>query len=209
MTGFWTLLGPDFSGKSTVLNRLHTEHDWHVVSYDDRYLESAPLIRRLREMWIADAFAWSGRRYTPELVLAVLHPIVLHLRDELARAADLERVVVDSYYYKLLSKCALLGLEDSEMFAAWRSFPQPEGVIYLDVSPETAWQRSERGVRINPFEHFGARPTRDGFLRLQGELRGALLKEASELPLTVLDADAPPRTVLDQVLAALGTRAER
>ncbi|MEU3983402.1 hypothetical protein AB0F77_25510 [Streptomyces sp. NPDC026672] len=209
MTGFWTLLGPDFSGKSTVLSRLHTAHDWHVVSYDDRYLESAPLIRRLREMWVDDAFVWSGRRYSPELVLAVLHPIVLHLRDELARAAGRERVVVDSYYYKLLSKCALLGVEDSGVFAAWRSFPQPEGVVYLDVSSEVAWERSGRGQRINPFEHFGERPTEAGFTRLQDELRGALLKETSELPLTVVDADAPPEAVLDQVRAALGARVER
>jgi thymidylate kinase len=149
-----------------------------------------------------------GRQYSPELVLAVLHPIVLHLRDEVARAADRERVIVDSYYYKLLSKCALLGLEDSEVFAGWRAFPQPRAVLYLDVPSEVAWARSGGGSRLNAFEHFGASPTKRGFTRLQDELRGALLKEVSGLPLTVIDADASPDSVQAEVLAALGTRAQ-
>jgi thymidylate kinase len=203
LTGFWTLLGPDFSGKSTVLTRLHSEHGWHVVSYDDRYLEPFPLIRRLRETWVDEAFVWSGRRYSPELVLAALHPIVLHLRDEMARAQDRQKVVVDSYYYKLLAKCALLGLEHSEVFACWRAFPQPKGVLYLDLPSEVAWDRSGGGARLNPFEYFGAQATRAGFTRLQNELRGALLKEVAQVPLTVIDADVSPEAVLTQVLAAL------
>lgn len=203
MTGFWTLLGPDFSGKSTALNRLHTEHGWHVVSYDDRYLESAPMVRVLRENWVGEAFAHRGERYSPELVLAALHPIVLHLRDELVRAADRDRVIVDSYYYKLLSKCTLLGLADSELFALWRSFPQPTGVLYLDVRSDVAWERSGEGARVNCFEHFGQEPTRAGFVGLQDALRGSLLKEVAELPLTVLDGDVPPEAVLGQVLAVL------
>ncbi|MET9385224.1 hypothetical protein ABZY09_30175 [Streptomyces sp. NPDC002928] len=209
MTGFWTLLGPDFSGKSTVLTRLHIDHGWHVVSYDDRYLESFPLIRQLRESWVDEAFVGSGRQYSPELVLAALHPIVLHLRDELARAAGRERVIVDSYYYKLLAKCTLLGLEDSELFAYWRAFPQPQGVLYLDVASDVAWARSGGGSRLNPFEYFGAEPTEPGFTRLQDELRGALLKEVSEMPLTVIDAGLPPESVLAEVLAALEPGAAR
>jgi len=206
LTGFWTLLGPDFSGKSTVLARLHTDHGWHVVSYDDRYLESFPLIRQLRENWVDEAFVRCGGPYSPELVLAVLHPIMLHLRDQLARAADRERVIVDSYYYKLLTKCTLLGLAHRELFDYWRTFPQPEGVLYLDVPPDVAWTRSGNGARLNRFEYFGAAPTERGFTRLQDELRGALLKEVAETPLTVLDADAPQESVLAQVLALIEPR---
>lgn len=134
---------------------------------------------------------------------------MLHLRDELARAADRERVVVDSYYYKLLAKCALTGLEHEQTFAYWRSFPQPRGVLYLDVAPEVAWGRSGRGSRLNPFEYLGAEPELPGFTRLQSELRGALLKEVAELPLTVIDAAAPPDAVLAEVLAVMDPRAVR
>ncbi|MEU9478088.1 hypothetical protein [Streptomyces sp. NPDC048191] len=209
MTGFWTLLGPDFSGKSTLLSRLHTEHGWHVVSYDDRYLEGSPLVRQLRETWVDGAFARTGRPYSPELVLAVLHPIVLHLRDELARAANREKVVVDSYYYKLLAKCALLGVEHRELFDYWRTFPRPTGVVYLDLPSAVGWARSGGGHRLNAFEYLGAEPTEAGFARLQDELRGALLKEVAELPLTVLDADVPPASLLARVREVIEPRAAR
>jgi thymidylate kinase len=203
MTGFWALLGPDFSGKSTVLERLGAEHGWHGVSYDDRCLEQAPLIRYLRERWVGEAFAWAGRRYSAETVLAILHPIVLHLRDELARAADRDRVIVDSYYYKLLAKCTLLGVRHEPTFDYWRSFPQPRGVIYLDVPPAVAWARSGNGSRLNPFEYFGARPALPGFARLQTETREYILKEVAGLPLAMIDAVAPIQSVLADVQAAL------
>lgn len=209
MAGFWALLGSDFSGKSTVLERLGSEHGWHVVSHDDRCLEHAPLIRHLREQWVSEAFAWAGRRYSAETVLAALHPIVLHLRDELARAADQDRVIVDSYYYKLLAKCTLLGVRHEPTFDYWRSFPQPRGVIYLDVPPEVAWARSGNGSRLHPFEYFGSRPALSGFARLQDKVREYILKEVAGLPLTMVDAVAPVQSVLADVQASLHCAAIR
>ena len=201
---FWTLLGPDFAGKSTVLNRLHDEHGWRVVSYDNRYLESYPLVRRLRELWIDGAFVWAGKRYTAELVLSVLHAIVLHLRDETVRAvATGEPVIVDSYYYKLLAKCRLHGVGHDPTFDYWRSFPQPRGVLYIDVPGEEAWLRSGRGTRTNPFEHHGPAAERESFVRFQDELREAILAEVGEVPVTFVDGCAPPDEVAAKVLAAL------
>lgn len=209
MTGFWVLLGPDFSGKSTVLGPLRTRHGWYVISHDDHELESFPLIRTLRDTWLTEALPRTGTRYSAELTLAALHPIVLHLRDELARAAGRDRVIVDSYYYKLLAKCSLLGVEHGETFHYWRSFPRPRGVVYLDTDPEVAWARSGFGSGLNSFEHLGTAPERAGFTRLQSELRGALLKEVASLPLTLVDSCAPPDAVLTEVLAAIEPEADR
>lgn len=200
---FWVLLGPDFAGKSTVLERLHEEYDWRVVSYDDRYLDQYPLIRGLRQGWIPDAFAWTGQRYSAELVLSVLHPIVLHLRDEIARAADHEHVIVDSYYYKLLAKCRLLGVRHEPTFDYWRSFPRPRGVLYMDVPPEVAWARTG-GRRINAFEHHGTTAGRAGFTQLQAELRAAALAEVADVPVTFIEGTADPADVMASVLGALG-----
>lgn len=142
--GFWTLLGPDFAGKSTVLDRLHDDHGWRVVSYDDRYLEQYPLIARLRQRWIDDAFLWTGERYSPELVLSVLHTIVLHLRDQLARSTGPEPVIVDSYFYKLLAKCRLLGLEHDPTFDLWRLFPRPRGCSTWTSRPRSSGRAAVR-----------------------------------------------------------------
>jgi thymidylate kinase len=201
---FWVLLGPDYAGKSTVLERLHEEYGWRVVSYDDRYLERYPLISDLRKAWIGDAFAWVGQRYSPELVLSVLHPIVLHLRDEIARAADHEHVIVDSYYYKLLAKCRLLGVEHQPTFDYWRTFPRPRAVLYVDVPPEAAWARTGQGRRVNAFEHHGAMGARRGFTRLQSELRTAALAEVGDVPVTIIEGTAGPDDVMTSVLSALG-----
>jgi thymidylate kinase len=202
-TDFWTLVGPDFAGKSTVLGTLSDQHGWRVVSYDDRYLASYPLISQLRRQWINDAFVWSGERYSPELVLSVLHPIVLHLRDELTRAAGQQRVIVDSYYYKLLAKCQLLGVAHGPIFDYWRSFPQPRGVLYLDVAPEVSWARSDQGAALNAFERYGRSADGASFFRLQADLRAAVLTEVGAIPLQIIDGTPQPDTVVEQVLAAL------
>lgn len=207
--GFWTLLGPDFAGKSTVLDRLHDDHGWRVVSYDDRYLENDPLIGRLRRHWVDDAFVRAGQRYSPELVLSVLHTIVLHLRDRLAEGAGEDRVIVDSYFYKLLAKCRLLGVRHDPTFDHWRSFPKPRGVLYLDVPPEIAWVRSGHGARLNAFEQHPGTAGPEGFVRLQSQLREAALEEVGDIPVTVVDGSADPDIVLKNVLAVLETEGVR
>jgi thymidylate kinase len=214
MNPFWVVTGPDYAGKSTMLNCLSGEHNWRVVSYDDRYLDRYPLIRQLRREWVDAAFARVGRRYSAELVLSALHPIVLHLRDELYRTDDTDRVVVDSYYYKLLAKCRLLGVRHQPTFDYWRSFPRPRGVVYLDVAPEVAWARSGYGAKLNVFEHHGAAAGRPGsaqagFARLQSQLRAAILEEIGDVPVTIVDGEAPADAVLAEVLAVLGMAVAR
>ncbi|MET7422528.1 hypothetical protein [Dactylosporangium sp. NPDC005555] len=207
MTDFYTVLGSDFAGKSTVLQRLHDDHGWHVVSYDDRYIAGHPLIRVLRETWVGEAFAWAGDRYSHELVLSVLHPIVLHLRDQLDRATGRRPVVVDSYYYKLLAKCRLLGIEHAPTFNYWRSFPRPAAVVYVDVPPSVAWKRSGCGALINRFEHHGRVADRESFSLLQADLRTELLTEVGDVPLRIVDGCAPPDTVVAALLDAVGAPA--
>jgi thymidylate kinase len=204
MTSFWTLLGPDFAGKSTALARLRDEHGWQVVSHDDRYLGDYPLVAKLRSCWVDDALVWTGKRYTAELVLSVMHSVILHQRDELARRTGPGPVIIDSFYYKQLAACSLLGVSHEPTFGYWRSFPQPEGVVYLDVPPEVAWERAGRGADVSAFEHYGDVVSREGFVRLQTDMRARMLAEVKDLPLTIVDGTAPPDSVLAKIVSAVG-----
>ncbi len=206
MSRYWTLLGPDFSGKSTALGRLRDEHGWQVVSHDAPYLDNHPLIATLKDSWIGDGLLWTGTRYTPELVLSVMHTVMLFLRDQIERQAGSTPVLVDSFYYKQLAACALLGAGHEPTFDYWRSFPRPEGVLYLDVPPEVAWARSERGAKANAYEHYGETVSRAGFVRFQTDLRARMLAEVRHLPVTVLDGTAPLDAVLAKIIAAVGER---
>jgi thymidylate kinase len=207
MTAFWTLLGPDFAGKSTALARLRDEHGWQVVSHDDRFLQDYPLVAKLRGCWIDDALVWAGSRYTAELVIAAMHPVILHQRDELARQCGPGPVIIDSFFYKVLAACALLGVSHPPTFDYWRSFPQPEGVVYLDVPAEVTWERAGRGRAASAFEHYGKSVSRDGFVRMQTDLRARMLAEVRGLPLTIVDGTASPDTVLAKIVSAVGEAA--
>jgi thymidylate kinase len=203
MTTFWTLLGPDFAGKSTVLARLRDEHGWQVVSHDDYFLDGYPLVAKLRHLWISDALVWTGKRYTAEFVLSVLHSVMLHLRDELGRQTGPGPVIIDSFFYKVLAACSLLGVSHEPTFDHWRSFPRPEGVVYLDVPPEVTWERAGRGALASAFEHYGEAVSRDGFVRMQSDMRTRMLAEVKDLPLTIVDGTAHPDVVLAEIVSAV------
>jgi thymidylate kinase len=209
MSPFWTLLGPDFAGKSTVLTRLRDEHGWQVVSHDSAFVGEHSLVTTLCRNWIDQALVWTGTRYTPELVLSVMHTVILHQRDELARlcANGGGPVVVDSYYVKQLAACSLHGVVHGPTFDHWRSFPRPAGVLYLDLPPQVAWERAGRGARATRYEHYGERVTHEGFTRFQTDLRATMLAEVADLPLTVLDGTEPQDAVLAKIVATVGSGA--
>jgi thymidylate kinase len=204
MAAFWTLLGPDFAGKSTALARLRDEHGWQVVSHDDCFLDDYPLVAKLRGCWIDEALVWTGKRYTAELVVSVMHTIILHQRDELARQSGPGPVIIDSFFYKVLAACSLLGVSHEPTFDYWRSFPRPQGVVYLDVPAEVTWQRAGQGTKASAFEHYQETVSKDGFVRLQTDMRARMLAEIGGLPLTIVDGTASPDAVLAKILSAVG-----
>ncbi|MEV7437292.1 hypothetical protein [Streptomyces griseoviridis] len=206
---FLVLLGPDYAGKSSVLAELRRARaPWRLVSVDDTFL--APehaLIGRLRRDVVRDVAPHDGR-WSPDFLAAMVHTAVVHLRDQLLDGDPRTPAVVDSYYYKFLAKCRLAGVPDDPLLTWWRSFPRPGRVIYLDVTPESAWRRSREGADLNPLEHYGPRPEPHGFARYQTDLDRLVREEIRDLPVTVLaeqaDAARTAATVRELITHELG-----
>lgn len=185
---FCVLLGPDYAGKSTAMSQLaETSSPWRLVSVDDAFLGTDHrLIARLRRDLVTETLPALGTAYSPDFAATLMQTAVVHLRDQVIGSRG--PVLVDSYYYKILAKCRLLGAGESPLFAWWRRLPQPARVLYLDVPPETAWRRSGEGADLNRLEHYGDRPDRAGFAAYQADLRKIMLEEIRHLPVSVVDA---------------------
>ncbi|MFD9515715.1 dTMP kinase [Streptomyces sp. NPDC059979] len=209
---FCVLLGPDLAGKSSAMSALrraphaprgpHAPRTPRLISADDAFLAPGhALIGRLRREVVKDVAA-PGRSWSPDFFAAMLQTAVVHLRDQLLDDARTP-AVVDSYYYKLLAKCRLAGAGDNPMFDWWRSFPQPRRVVYLEVSPETAWRRSREGARLNRLEHYGDVPDRDAFERYQADLRKTMREEIRDLPMTVIEEHGDPARTAAEIRKVL------
>ncbi|MGW1806939.1 hypothetical protein [Streptomyces sp. NPDC002078] len=192
---FDVLLGSDHAGKSSAMAKLAASGSGvRIVSVDDAFLGSGhQLLAELRRALVDDVVPGLGRSYSPDFMAALLQTAVVHLRDRLLESEPSAPVLVDSYYYKILAKCRLAGVAENPMFDWWRRFPQPRRVLFLDVPPELAWQRSRAGAAVNGLEHYGEAPGRASFERYQRDLRKLMLEEIRHLPVTFL----PPRTSVD------------
>lgn len=185
---FCVVLGPDYAGKSSALTELaRREPDWPIVSADDAFLTPGhSLISRLRRELVGEVVPALHRDYSADFMMTLLTTAVLHLRDSVLRSTDGRPVVVDSYFYKILAKCRLSGVDEHPLYDWWRTFPRPRRVVYLEVSPETAWHRCGAGRALNPLEYYGEKKDRMAFESFQSDLHKTLLDEIGPLPVTTL-----------------------
>ncbi|RBM06234.1 AAA family ATPase [Streptomyces sp. PT12] len=199
------LIGADGAGKSSVLRDLATRlPHWRIASTDDTFLgESHRLIADLRGRLATDVLPGLGTTYSPEFLACFLQTAVVYLRDLLRERDPATPLLMDSYYYKILAKCRLAGVDENPMYSWWRSFPRPHAVVHLDVSPRTAWLRSGRGARLNPLEHFGERPDWPAFDSYQKGLRKLMLEEVQDLPVTVVPEQPSVARASNAVLGVL------
>jgi hypothetical protein len=201
---FCVLLGSDFSGKSSALREVGRRSDWRAVSYDDELVpEKFSFIRRLKPDLMGTILPKLAQ-FSPEMLIGWLHVTELYIRDASAEIVQegLD-VIADSSFYKMLSKCALKGLGEDPIVRSWRSFPRPDRVIFLRMSPEQLDERVPELHRLNVLEHYGATPTREGFLAFQRDLQEKMLEEVRGLPIDILDGGAPREVLIECVLQIL------
>jgi hypothetical protein len=204
-THFRVLLGGDHVGKSSLLRRVGLETDWRTVAHDGPHpLPWRSFVSELRNGLDRSLSARDGR--SSDFAAALVHVGLVFLRDTTEHHAG-DRVLVDSYHYKVLAKCILKGIATGPLIELWRSFPAPSEVILLGAEPEVLWERSGNGRRVTAFECYGSTPTRDGFLTFQRDLADLLRKETHGLRVRELDASGKLRAVGDALISHLGGRA--
>lgn len=202
---FFVLLGPDGAGKSSVMTEVAARlPGWRMVSTDDEFVGvEHGLIRQLRRNVVKDVLPGLGKEYSVEFLASLLQTAVVHMMDQVKSRDPRIPLLVDSYYYKIIAKCRLAGIRSNPMYAWWRSFPQPRAVIYLDVSPESAWRRTQADARLNPLEHFGESPEWAGFESYQRSLRKLMLEEVRHVPVTMIEERPSAAQTTEAVLAVL------
>ncbi|WP_228022775.1 hypothetical protein [Streptomyces acidicola] len=203
---FSVVLGTDYAGKSAALKELAGRAGGvRIVSADEELLDPGhSLIARLRRGLVGDVMPALHHDYSADFMLTMLQTAVLHLRDSIMRSPAGAPVLVDSYYYKMLAKCRLTGLDEHPLFDWWRSFPRPQQVIFLEVSAETAWRRCGEGRDLNPLEHYGQHGDRASFESFQADLNEALREEVRSLPVSFIGEQDQVSTVAQQIQEVLG-----
>jgi len=203
---FLVLLGTDYAGKSVLMRALATtEPSWRLVSVDEEFL--APehgIVSRLKSELLREALPGIRKHHSVDFAASMLQTAVVYLRDQILDCGVREPVIVDSYYYKILAKCRLIGAAEGIM-DWWRGFPQPRGVLFVDVDPATAWARSTSVGRTNRLEFYGDDVDREAFIEFQRDLRAAMLAEVAHLPVEVLpqaDVASTVRRVREAVACA-------
>jgi thymidylate kinase len=199
------LVGGDYAGKSSVLRAIRAWPEPKVVSCDAGFVPPPyASLGRLRQIFLGDVLQQADRLYSPDYILSGLQMALIYLRDRALHERASHPVIIDSYYYKVLAKCRLCGLNSDAIFSAWRAFPQPDRVIFLRIDPELAWARAVALGGPNRFEHYGKQPTFEAFVRYQRDLEMAILQELNRLPVDVIDAGGSLDEVSEAVRECVG-----
>lgn len=179
---FLVLVGIDGSGKTTLLSRLCLPG---VVTTSWRELRSHEVPATL-----APDGPTRIKHRLPALSRAMFiggHLIAQYeylVRPELENGAN---VVLDSYYLKLLAKERILGTVHQALEDLCRELPRPDGVIYIDVSPEVSYRR--KNGHLSPYEYKGT-PTEANYVNFQKKLADSIKSQLATFPHVILDGTA-------------------
>ncbi len=159
--------GIDGSGKTTIARFLEEElrkRGYDVVRFkeptDSEY--GRKIERILKE-----------RKISPEEELELfLKDREVDVRDNILPALKEGKVVImDRYYYSTMAYQGALGLDLKEIKKLNEKFPQPNLVIILDVSPETALKRIKTKRKPDRFEDLNyLKRVREIFLSLKDDV---------------------------------------
>lgn len=192
---FVCLLGIDGSGKTATSTRLREliplcgPVTWKQFQH---VADSLPLPKQLPMAEILDSLPPQSR--------AGLLAYMLGLEYDLGIAPFLsgnQRVLVDSYWFKIAAREKLLNRSAPWLYPALESLPPPDLVLFLDTPPEVAVTRK------SGFTSVEYRNGIDDFVPFQSDARLEMLRLIEPLPHVILDGCKPIEAVARQAMEAL------
>jgi thymidylate kinase len=197
---FFCLTGPDGCGKSTHVRRLSAwlQNEQHQKTGVFSVWEIAKNPRYHSHAFISDRRAvnqYLGLLHGGSRALFVFHG--LYESYSLAMSEEPAALLADGHWHKYAFTEHLHGEDLEWLKNIAGGFPQPRVTIFLDISPEIAWDRKQGAVTA--YECGFASPTREHFLEFQTRLRDLFLREAQEAGWIVLATDRPEDDVADDI----------
>lgn len=165
----FVITGPDGSGKSTICAALAKRLEgalevtiWDALKPDPE--APTPFTSK------PDAERYLASLAGPSRTLFLMH--ALARAEERALAQRPKLLLWNGYWYKYAASEIALGVPPELVLGAARAFAPPTRVFYLDVSPETAWERRKAATA---YEQGGASTTepasRERFVSFQHRVR--------------------------------------
>lgn len=107
----------------------------------------------------------------PSRTLFIFHALRRSL--QLGLASDAQVLLLNGYWYKYAVSELGYGVDEEVVRGAARAFPAPDRVFFLDVDPETAWERRRVSTAREPHgsTRYEGGGDEGGFLAFQRRLR--------------------------------------
>lgn len=164
---FVVVCGIDGSGKTTLIDALEKENkNWKFTnwkkfskvfdkSYDNEDTSIPQFIEGLSSFTRSALFLYIFGLQLDKIILPSLQKG--------------ETIISDSYWYKFVAKMELTRHGERELLNSCKSLLKPDKIIFIDTSPENAFQRKQS------FNFYETNGDKNNFINFQTEIRNKIL----------------------------------
>lgn len=192
------LLGHDGAGKSTVLREIQRERpEWLCTSLDpEDFLPIPGIDLRPPPSWHPRETALALQPMSRSAFLLLILSIVTEYNVIPALAAG-STVVVDSYYYRLLAKEAVLNPVGYALIKhASEILPKPNLILEIIVQTDLAYSRKKTLTRLE----YAGDSSQTGFARFQETVRKRVQQLCVGVPTREVDGERAVRAIAEDVV---------